>query len=152
MAKLKVFRAASGFHDVYVAAPSRAAALRAWGAKTDLFAMGAAEVIVDPELTAKPLAKPGTVFRVKRSGAANSKALSEVERPKKRPPSRAALDRAEHALAALRTGQQAEMLKLDGEIARLEQSRQRLALRHAKELAKREKAVATARDRFEALR
>ena len=37
MAKLKVFRTAIGFHDAYVASPSRAAALRAWGADTDLF-------------------------------------------------------------------------------------------------------------------
>ena len=40
MAKLKVFRTPIGFHDAYVAAPSRAAALRAWGADTDLFSTG----------------------------------------------------------------------------------------------------------------
>jgi len=43
MKKLKVFRAVSGFHDAYVAAPSRAAALQAWGATTDLFVRGAAD-------------------------------------------------------------------------------------------------------------
>ncbi len=30
--KLKVFRTPAGFHDAYVAAPSRKAALAAWGA------------------------------------------------------------------------------------------------------------------------
>jgi hypothetical protein len=49
MPKLKVFRTVSGFHDAYVAVPSRAAALRAWGASTDLFGMGAAEEVKDPK-------------------------------------------------------------------------------------------------------
>ena len=40
---LKVFRTAAGFHDAYVAAPSRKAALEAWGADVDLFARGIAE-------------------------------------------------------------------------------------------------------------
>ena len=61
--QLKVFRTMTGFHDAYVAAPSRAAALRAWGATTDLFAMDAAEQVTDPKLTAEPLAKPGEVIK-----------------------------------------------------------------------------------------
>ena len=31
--RLKVFRTSIGFHDAYVAAPSRKAALEAWGAR-----------------------------------------------------------------------------------------------------------------------
>lgn len=76
MAKLKVFRTTIGFHDAYVAAPSRAAALRAWGAGTDLFAMGAAEEVTEPELTAKPLADPGTVIKRSRGTAADHMAAS----------------------------------------------------------------------------
>lgn len=64
--KLKVFRTAIGFHDAYVAAPSRKAALEAWGSDSNLFAQGIAEEISDPELTAAPLAKPGEVLKILR--------------------------------------------------------------------------------------
>ncbi len=57
--KLKVFRAAIGFDDAYVAAPSRKAALAAWGSDADLFARGMADEVTDPELTAAPLARAG---------------------------------------------------------------------------------------------
>ena len=40
-----VFRTMTGFHDAYVAAPSRAVAIRASGAVADLFAMDAAEQV-----------------------------------------------------------------------------------------------------------
>src|SRR3990170_4517223 len=64
--KLKVFRTATGFHDAYVAAPSRKAALAAWGADADLFARGVAEQVTDPKLTAGPLARAGEVIKVSR--------------------------------------------------------------------------------------
>ena len=64
--KLKVFRTPIGFHDAYVAASSRKAALAAWGADADLFARGVAEEVTDPTLTAAPLARPGEVVRVVR--------------------------------------------------------------------------------------
>eukprot|EP01035_Chromulina_nebulosa_P046785 gene46785-63390_t len=54
--QLKVFRTPIGFHDAYVAAPSRKAALQAWGSDADLFARGMAEIVTDPALTAGPLA------------------------------------------------------------------------------------------------
>ena len=57
MPRLKLFKATSGFHDSYVATTSRAAALKAWGARTDLFAMGAAEP-VEPVAPAAPPAEP----------------------------------------------------------------------------------------------
>jgi hypothetical protein len=60
---LKVFRTAIGFHDAYVAAPSRKAALQAWGADVDLFARGVAEQVTDPALIAEPLAHPGAIIR-----------------------------------------------------------------------------------------
>jgi hypothetical protein len=64
--RLKVFRTPTGFHDAYVAAPSRKAALEAWGATSDLFARGAAEEITDQRLMAEPLAHPGEVIHVSR--------------------------------------------------------------------------------------
>ena len=105
MAKaLKVYRTAAGFHDAYVAAPSKAAALRAWGAERDLFALGSAEEVTDAELTKAPLAKPGDVITVARtydgedapSPKPGGKATPAIKRP-----SRAALDKAEAALEAV---------------------------------------------------
>lgn len=61
--KLKVFRTPIGFHDAYVAAPSRKAALEAWGADADLFARGMAEEVTDVTLMEEPLAHPGEVIR-----------------------------------------------------------------------------------------
>jgi hypothetical protein len=80
--KLKVFRTAIGFHDAYVAAPSRKAALAAWGTDKDLFARGAAEEVSDPGLTAAPLARPGTVIRTLRGGTAEN--LAALGKPAKR--------------------------------------------------------------------
>lgn len=110
--KLKVFRTAAGFNDAYVAASSRKAALRAWGADVDLFARGIAEEVSDPELTAEPLAKAGEVIMRSRGGLAEQlKALGPKKgepstlAPKKpgprtsKPPSRARIDRAEEAIA-----------------------------------------------------
>lgn len=82
--KLKVFRTSTGFHDAYVAAPSRKAALEAWGADADLFARGVAEQVTDAMLMAAPLERPGEVIKVSRCDlAAQLKALGP--RRKKRP-------------------------------------------------------------------
>lgn len=66
MPTLKVFRTPIGFHDAYVAAPSRKAALAAWGADADLFSRGVAEQVTDDTLTAEPLKRPGVVIKVSR--------------------------------------------------------------------------------------
>jgi hypothetical protein len=66
--QLKVYRTAVGFRDAYVAAPSRAAALRAWGTGKDLFARGAAEEVTDTALTGEALSKPGEVVYRTRGG------------------------------------------------------------------------------------
>lgn len=120
-AKLKVFRTSIGFHDAYVAVSSRNAALEAWGADKNLFAMKAAEQVTDPLLMAEPLKHPGTVIRVakgstaehlraagrtvalkKRPSNVRANANPEKAAPKQRPrPSRRAVDLAEQALAAL---------------------------------------------------
>ncbi|WP_010187405.1 hypothetical protein [Sphingomonas sp. PAMC 26605] len=68
--KLKVFVVPAGFSDAYVAAPSRKAALAAWGSEHDLFARGIAQEVTDPALTAEPLAKPGEVIKRSRGTTA----------------------------------------------------------------------------------
>ena len=45
---LKVYITPSGFSDALVAAPIQAAALKAWGIKSNLFAEGLASVVTDP--------------------------------------------------------------------------------------------------------
>jgi hypothetical protein len=69
-ANLKVFRTTTGVHDAYVAAPSRKAALEAWGSETNLFALGSAEQISDPRLMKAPLATPGVVVKKRRPAEA----------------------------------------------------------------------------------
>lgn len=125
MAKLKVFSATLGFFDTVVAAPSKAAALEAWGARQDLFATGAAAKVEDEQIIAAALARPGVVLRrpvgatggfkeaaglegIKLPKAAKPKparaeappagAPEPAARPRK-PPSRKALSAAEAALA-----------------------------------------------------
>ena len=79
---LKVFRTPIGFHDAYVAVPTKKAALAAWGSTHDLFARGIAELVTDPALTAEPLAAPGTVIKRSRGTTAEQiAALPTVERP-----------------------------------------------------------------------
>ncbi len=60
---LKVFRAHLGFYDTAVAAPSRAAALKAWGSRQNLFREGVASETKDPQAVSAALAKPGVVLR-----------------------------------------------------------------------------------------
>lgn len=128
MAKLKVYVVPTGFHDAYVAAPSRKAALKAWGSEHDLFARGLAQVVTDEALTAEPLARPGTVVKRSRGTTAEQIAAlpdvpraeakpAEARRPvgevrpdlKRRPkPSRKALDAAEQALAEAEARQRDE--------------------------------------------
>jgi hypothetical protein len=63
MPKLKTFTTEQGFFELAVAAPSRAAALRAWGMKHDLFAQGFARQTGDRAVITATMAKPGTVLR-----------------------------------------------------------------------------------------
>lgn len=61
--KLKVFQASIGFYDTVVAAPSQAAALRAWGTHQNLFADGVARLTDDDQATEAALASPEVVLR-----------------------------------------------------------------------------------------
>jgi len=145
---LKVFRTAIGFHDAYVAAPSRKAALAAWGTDKDLFARKAAEQVTDPALTKEPLAHPGEVIRVVRGSAAEHvKALGKIERPKARANPKPEPARPARPARPRRPPKPTrELVKLAEDSLRAadERGRARLA-----ELAAREKALAAERKRIE---
>ncbi len=61
--KLKVFQAQIGFYDTVVAAPSQAAALRAWGVHQNLFASGEAHVATDAAAAEVAIANPEVALR-----------------------------------------------------------------------------------------
>ena len=62
--KLKVFQAQFGFYDTVVAAPSQAAALRAWGGThQNLFASGEAKVTTDERVVSAAREHPQTPLR-----------------------------------------------------------------------------------------
>ena len=141
-AKLKVFRTTIGFHDAYVAAPSRAAALRAWGSSTDLFAMGAAEEVIEPALMKAPLANPGVIVKQSRGSTAEHMASASASSPNsaKAPkaraitpkplPSRRNLDAAETKLADAEVKFERIKDELDDEAARLATRRRAIEHEH----------------------
>jgi len=61
--KLKVFQSQFGFYDTVVAAPSQAAALRAWGTHQNLFAHGEAALATDEAAVVAALEHPETPLR-----------------------------------------------------------------------------------------
>jgi len=61
--KLKVFRTQIGFHELAVATGSKAAALRAFGARQDLFALGLAAETDEAEVVAATTARPDIVLK-----------------------------------------------------------------------------------------
>jgi hypothetical protein len=79
--RLKVFQAQFGFFETVVAAPSRAAALRAWGTHQDLFARGAASVTTDAAAIQAAIAHPETPLR-RAVGSRDVFALEPASLPK----------------------------------------------------------------------
>jgi len=167
--KLKVFRTSTGFHDAYVAAPSRKAALEAWGADADLFARGVAEQVTDPKLMAKPLERPGEVIKVSRGDlAAQLKALGqrkprakkdsrknvspEPERAKaakpKPPPKRDRVEAAESALAEARNRHECEAKELEARRDQIDRQLEALRTKQAKERARLERKRDEAREAY----
>ena len=163
--KLKVFRTPIGFHDAYVAAPSQKAALEAWGAGTNLFAAGAAELVTDPKLTKEPLAHPGQVIRrVRGSEDEHVRALDDSPRPgkgrskgeqaqpkrqKRGPrPSRAAVDKAEKALAIAEERHRKAVAKLKAEEDKIEQRRRELESKQRGERDGLAQSIDEARERY----
>ena len=155
--KFKVFRTPIGFHDAYVAAPSRTAALEAWGADSNIFAQGIAEEVTDPALMEEPLARPGEVIRRARGSAEEHVAAADSQRPAKkeggsrikenrpslRPspakrerrkkPSREELDAAEEALEKAERKQRKAFGRIDEQIQKLERERRDLQRKHERE-------------------
>jgi hypothetical protein len=79
--KLKVFQAQFGFYDTVVAAPSQAAALRAWDTHQNLFASGEAKITTDEAAVAAALAHPETPLR-RAVGSKDAFALEPTSLPK----------------------------------------------------------------------
>ena len=162
--KLKVFRTPTGFDDAYVAAPSRKAALEAWGSDADLFARGVAEEVTDARLMAKPLKRPGEVIRLSRGDlGAQLKALgprkrkvkakAKTEEPEeaakpKPPPKRDKVDAAEDALKEARRRHSAEAKKLEVERDAIERGLAALRARQDKEIARLERKRDEAREAY----
>lgn len=142
--KLKVFQAQFGFYDTVVAAPSQAAALRAWGVNQNLFASGDARVTTDEAAVAAATAHPETPLR-RAVGSREpfaleptslpsvpdapktpvSRALPKVRPapPAKPPADRSQLDAAERALAALDEDRKRQEADFRREAAALERRR-----------------------------
>lgn len=161
-----MFRTPIGFHDAYVAAPSRKAALAAWGSGTDLFSQGAAELVTDPELTKEPLARPGEVVRRLRGSAdeqvralgastAKRKEAGSRARPKAtkkaqrgRRPSPAAVDRAEAAIARSEERHRAALDTLKSQAEAIDRRRRELERKRRAERETLEAALEAARDKY----
>ena len=79
--KLKVFQAQFGFYDTVVAAPSQAAALRAWGTHQNLFASGEASLATDEAAIAAATAHPETPLH-RAIGSSDAFALQPTSLPK----------------------------------------------------------------------
>jgi flagellar motility protein MotE (MotC chaperone) len=154
--KLKVFRTPIGFHDAYVAAPSRKAALEAWGADSNIFAQGIAEEVTDPKLMEEPLARPGKVIRRARGSADDHFAELERSAPKRKKaahgdedgegavapkrrstpgpkPSREELDAADEALEKAEKKQRRKLGEIDEKMRELERRRRQLQRKHEEE-------------------
>ncbi len=161
--KLKVFRTAIGFHDAYVAAPSKKAALEAWGAKNDLFAIDAAEQITDAALMASALERPGEVIKLSRGSigdhlraAGNSvrqppnKVVDTAkpaprQRKPKPPPSRRTLELAEEEMAKFERAAQSDLARLLEREKQIAQERAATEARIQKDRDRIEKGLAKAR-------
>lgn len=162
MPRLKVFRTPIGFHDAYVAAPSRKAALAAWGADANLFARGAAEEVTDAALMEAPLAQPGVV--IKRARGSMSDHLASAQ-PPARPsrarspakpkapapprPSRDALGAAERELADWQAERKDVIERLEAERARIAAEIARLRREGKQEQERLEAAVAKTRRAYD---
>ena len=130
--KLKVFQAQLGFFDSVVAAPSKAAALRAWGTHQDLFASGDARIATDKAAVAAAIEHPETPlaraigtddpFQLQPSGSSRGPRASKKEagrsgkaEPPEARPDRSELDAAKSALARLDQTRRREEADLERE-------------------------------------
>jgi len=126
---LKVFTAPLGFYETVVAAPSRAAALRAWGSRQDLFASGLARQTDDPQLTAAALEHPNLVLKraVGSSDrfAVEALSLPKVPRRQKRPRLKAAPAPPGEPVRLLPPADRTKLDAAEAELARVDAARKR---------------------------
>ncbi len=164
-AKLKVFQARLGFYDTVVAAPSQAAALRAWGTHQNLFADGEARSTVDPADVEAALAHPNVPLRRpvgtnepfgldpglprlpnlpdgKKPGITRSKPIAKPA------PDRSALDAARASLAKLGEDQQREEDGFRARRAQLEDEERQAERRWRDARTKAETTVARERQAY----
>ncbi len=175
--KLKVFQARFGFYDTVIAAPSQAAALRAWGAHQNLFTDGQASLATDAAAIEAALAHlevalrrgigtddpfslhprlpqlpdlPDLPSRPSPPKASAKPALKVVPKavPRPDPPSRAALDAAEAAVTELDAARRREEADLQRRRAELDAEERTAQGRYDTALAKLRKAVEHERDAF----
>ena len=141
--RLKVFQTQFGFYDTVVAAPSQAAALRAWGVHQNLFASGEAKITGDARAVKAALAHPETplmravgskdAFALEaarlpdvpdapkaRKPKAEAGAKTKPTAPAKPPADRSALDAAEGALRKLDEARKREEAALRSRQAKLD--------------------------------
>jgi len=114
-----------GFFDSVVAAPSRKAALAAWGARQDLFHEGLAAVTEEPEAVKAATARPGVVLR----RAAGEAGPYREDAP---PPDRSRRDAAEADLRAAEREHAAEAAELQTQREALERRLRELEERAAR--------------------
>jgi colicin import membrane protein len=148
--KLKTYQTSLGFFDLAIAAPSMAAALRAWGSDTNLFQQGFAKETDDPAIVAATLAKPGIVLRrpVGSDGAFSERAELPRELPVEKAKERTATPRAPtREPPAQRVDDKAAReaaLALERERQRRESERRKEEAAREKERKRREQAIAKA--------
>ncbi|GEP12307.1 hypothetical protein [Methylobacterium gnaphalii] len=131
--QLKVFGMSVGFYDTVVAAPSQAAALRAWGTRQNLFKDGTARLVTEEKATKAALTQPGVVLRrpigTKKPFGLDAGVPQIPDLPrskpaaKKAPPKpvyRKALDRAEAELSRLESRRRSEQVNFDTRRRKLE--------------------------------
>lgn len=165
--KLKVFRTAIGFHDAYIAVPSKKAALDAWGSDRNLFAIGAAEPVEDGALADKARSVPGEVIKVARGTTDQHLAAlpKDVQKPRASPakepktpvrarisrprPSRRALEKANAAFEKAERVRADELERLDQQIAALTDARRAKREAHDERIANLRDKITDAQDRYD---
>ncbi|MDP3173669.1 MAG: hypothetical protein Q8M88_04465 [Phenylobacterium sp.] len=126
--KLKVFQAQFGFYDTVVAAPSQAAALRAWGTRQNLFASGEAKITTDEGAIAAATAHPETLLR-RAVGSTDPFVLEPTKLPSvPDAPKKATVKAAPKAQPAARSKPPADRSKLEAAekaLSKLDENRKR---------------------------
>src|ERR1700761_1856245 len=169
--KLKVFQASFGFHESVVAAPSQAAALRAWGSHQNLFADGSAKVTTDAAATEAALSHPETPLRraigsddpfqleaksLPKVPQAHKQKIAPAGKPRKAappeapPPDRGELDRAEEHLRALNEKRRREEARFERRLRDLQAEQAEAQRNYVEDKKGAEREVQSARRTYRA--